>query len=95
MATQKEIDAAVAACIKYEGFEAMFISRDDDIGMVTTVITAADKGKNQSSVGRLKAGEAALRAAAVASGRGGQLSDAMCTDIVTATLGAVAALRGK
>ena len=94
MTTKAEIDAAVAACVAYEGFEAAFFPVGANAGMSATVIQGADTAKDQAATGRQKAGEIALRAAAVATGHDSQLSAEMCTGITAAVLGAVTKVRG-
>lgn len=102
MATQAEYQAGMAALQNYidqmlssqgKSWEEGFIPSSVFSTGSMDAINAADAASDQTSMGRLTAASAALRAAVNSTGEGSQVSDADCNAAAAMILDAVAALR--
>jgi hypothetical protein len=92
-ATQAQITAGAAALSAYlqsvDGWEARFIPASDLSEGAALIISAANKGPDQSALGRQAAGGAALFKAISAAGYGDKVTPAECRDAAGKVLAAI------
>jgi hypothetical protein len=102
--TQAEINAAAAALhadverileAAGRGWEEWLIPISVYATGAADIIKGADSARDQSSAGRVQAGQAALRAALDSTGQGGQVTDAQCRKAAADALAAVTRVRAK